>query len=294
MKNFDRTQEANLENPKKTFPFISDNSKIYIVPIYPDYHTDLFPDSILRNESPIDFIENKGIKINYTQFHNQFNLLNKMPSLKDNQKRKIIRTRHFIEYLVAGGETPYSEANRIKNNIYMNQDILLLKFNLFNFIKESVKSAQQSEQLERHSVKIVEQTAVNVEQEKAINETVLSNLLAENTKNLTTNVTALIEAYKDSSDRFKGIVNKAADLKASKIAFGFMMVLWVVGFLPEPMQSTAKKIIKGLQSLVSVRYYDSDLLTQFEKGISDITKSKKETENTPVEILQGCFINGIR
>ena len=84
----------------------------------------------------IDFIENKGLKINYTHFHNQFNLLNKMPSLKDNQKRKIIRTRHFIEYLVAGGETPYSEANRIKNNIYMNQDILLLKFNLFNnFLK---------------------------------------------------------------------------------------------------------------------------------------------------------------
>lgn len=59
VKNFDRTQEINIENPKKTFPFISNYSKIYIVPIYPDYHTDLFPDSILRNESPIDFIENK-------------------------------------------------------------------------------------------------------------------------------------------------------------------------------------------------------------------------------------------
>jgi hypothetical protein len=58
VKNFDRTQEANLENPKKTFPFISNKSKIFIVPIYPDYHTDLLPDSILRNESPIDFIEN--------------------------------------------------------------------------------------------------------------------------------------------------------------------------------------------------------------------------------------------
>jgi hypothetical protein len=27
------------------------------VPIYPDYHTELFPDSILRTESPNDFIE---------------------------------------------------------------------------------------------------------------------------------------------------------------------------------------------------------------------------------------------
>ncbi len=59
VKNFDRTQQINLLNPKKTFPFISQTSKIFIVPIYPDYHTDLFPDSILRNESPIDFIENK-------------------------------------------------------------------------------------------------------------------------------------------------------------------------------------------------------------------------------------------
>lgn len=59
IKNFDRTQIANLQNPKLTFPFISNSSKIYIVPIYPDYHTDLFPDSILRTESPMDFIENK-------------------------------------------------------------------------------------------------------------------------------------------------------------------------------------------------------------------------------------------
>ena len=59
VKNFDRKQQIDLLNPKKTFPFISETSKIFIVPIYPDYHTDLFPDSILRNESPIDFIENK-------------------------------------------------------------------------------------------------------------------------------------------------------------------------------------------------------------------------------------------
>jgi len=29
------------------------------VPIYPEYHTELFPDSILRTESPMDFIENE-------------------------------------------------------------------------------------------------------------------------------------------------------------------------------------------------------------------------------------------
>lgn len=58
-KNFDRTQKINLLAPKRSFPFTSQDSKVYIVPIYPAYHTDLFPDSILRNESPVDFIENK-------------------------------------------------------------------------------------------------------------------------------------------------------------------------------------------------------------------------------------------
>lgn len=59
VKNFDRAQEINLLQPKKTFPFISSKSKVYIVPIYPEYHTELFPDSILRTESPINFTENE-------------------------------------------------------------------------------------------------------------------------------------------------------------------------------------------------------------------------------------------
>ena len=59
VKNFGRAQEINLLQPKKTFPFISTESKVYIVPIYPEYHTELFPDSILRTESPINFTENE-------------------------------------------------------------------------------------------------------------------------------------------------------------------------------------------------------------------------------------------
>ena len=46
-------------NPKLTFPFISKNSNIYMIPIYPDYHTELLPDSILTTESPYDFVENQ-------------------------------------------------------------------------------------------------------------------------------------------------------------------------------------------------------------------------------------------
>lgn len=42
---------------KYTYPYISKNKDIYIVPIYPDYHTELLPDSILNTESPEEFIE---------------------------------------------------------------------------------------------------------------------------------------------------------------------------------------------------------------------------------------------
>lgn len=45
--------------PKKTYPFISLNRRIFVVPIYPEYHTDLLPDSILNNESPQDYVENE-------------------------------------------------------------------------------------------------------------------------------------------------------------------------------------------------------------------------------------------
>jgi hypothetical protein len=46
-----------FSNLKSTYPYISRKKKKYIVPIYPDYHTDLLPDSILNNESPADYIE---------------------------------------------------------------------------------------------------------------------------------------------------------------------------------------------------------------------------------------------
>ena len=49
----------NPDFPKTTYPFISTNQNIFLCPIYPDYHTELFPDSILTTESPIEFQENQ-------------------------------------------------------------------------------------------------------------------------------------------------------------------------------------------------------------------------------------------
>ena len=53
------TRIANRANPKLTYPFFSMAARILIVPIYPEYHTELFPDSILRTESPMNFVENE-------------------------------------------------------------------------------------------------------------------------------------------------------------------------------------------------------------------------------------------
>ena len=59
VREFDKEANIDLVNPKLTYPFISEDSDVFIVPIRPDYHTELFPDSILRTESPKDFIENE-------------------------------------------------------------------------------------------------------------------------------------------------------------------------------------------------------------------------------------------
>lgn len=56
LRNF--TKEIDLRNPLHYFPFASKlRSRIWFVAIYPEYHTELFPDSILNNEKPIEFIE---------------------------------------------------------------------------------------------------------------------------------------------------------------------------------------------------------------------------------------------
>lgn len=49
-----------LENPRHYYPFVSlTGNQKFIVPIYPKYHTELFPDSYLSNESPKNFVENQ-------------------------------------------------------------------------------------------------------------------------------------------------------------------------------------------------------------------------------------------
>ncbi|MCV9386861.1 PIN domain-containing protein [Reichenbachiella ulvae] len=48
-----------LENPRASFPYLKRNARVFLNPIWPSYHTELFPDSILNNESPHDYVENE-------------------------------------------------------------------------------------------------------------------------------------------------------------------------------------------------------------------------------------------
>ena len=53
----DMSPVFNLGNPKLSFPYFSRSSRAFIVPIYPDYHTELLPDSILKTEKVGDFTD---------------------------------------------------------------------------------------------------------------------------------------------------------------------------------------------------------------------------------------------
>ncbi|MBP8824424.1 MAG: hypothetical protein KBH07_12350 [Flavobacteriales bacterium] len=55
----DFSRQANKDEPRSTFPFLPRDTNVYFASIYPEYHTELFPDSILRTESPLDYVENE-------------------------------------------------------------------------------------------------------------------------------------------------------------------------------------------------------------------------------------------
>ena len=58
----DFSGNVSLSTPKSTYPFMSQKARKFIVSIYPGYHTNLFPDSILRTESPMDFVEQEPFR----------------------------------------------------------------------------------------------------------------------------------------------------------------------------------------------------------------------------------------
>ncbi|RYJ40021.1 hypothetical protein NU08_0777 [Flavobacterium anhuiense] len=59
IRSFERETPVNLENPKLTFPFLSRKTDKYIIKIEPQYHTELFPDSINTREDIKKYTENE-------------------------------------------------------------------------------------------------------------------------------------------------------------------------------------------------------------------------------------------
>lgn len=51
--------QVDTSDPRHTFPFVAASARKFVVPIYPTYHTELLPDSILKTESPADFVESR-------------------------------------------------------------------------------------------------------------------------------------------------------------------------------------------------------------------------------------------
>lgn len=56
------TKQIDRTYPQISFPFISRSSRAFIVPIYPQYHTQLLPDSILKTESPNQYVDNEPFR----------------------------------------------------------------------------------------------------------------------------------------------------------------------------------------------------------------------------------------
>ncbi|MBF9251864.1 hypothetical protein I2I11_01010 [Pontibacter sp. 172403-2] len=56
---FSKSLSVNIESPKLTFPFFSRETDKYIIRIEPQYHTELFPDSINTREDKTKYIENE-------------------------------------------------------------------------------------------------------------------------------------------------------------------------------------------------------------------------------------------
>ncbi|AMP97877.1 hypothetical protein AY601_0938 [Pedobacter cryoconitis] len=55
----DFTPRFDLQDLKGTYPYLGLKNNIFLLPIYPEYHTELMPDSILHTESKSNFIDNE-------------------------------------------------------------------------------------------------------------------------------------------------------------------------------------------------------------------------------------------
>lgn len=61
---------------KENFPLLNLSTSKFIHPIYPEYHTDLFPDSILKTENEENYLDNKAHRYSLEKIYIQWMPLN--------------------------------------------------------------------------------------------------------------------------------------------------------------------------------------------------------------------------
>lgn len=106
-------------NPKFTFPHISLKSDVFMVSIYPKYHTNLFPDSILRTESPEEFVENEP-------YRNALSKVYVSRSIKRNLKRGDVIIFYRTGGIFQGVITTIGIVESIITNIKDEQEFINL------------------------------------------------------------------------------------------------------------------------------------------------------------------------
>jgi len=112
-------RSANRRDPKVTYPFFSTAGNIFLVPIRPEYHTELLPDSILRTESPMDYVENEPHRNAISKVYISHSIER---NLKSGDVIIFYRTGGLYKSVV----TTIGVAEKVINNIITEQDFIRL------------------------------------------------------------------------------------------------------------------------------------------------------------------------
>lgn len=129
-------------NPINFYPFIDKKNDIYLVPIHPEYHTKLLPDSILNNENPSNFSGNES-------FSNSVKKVYISHSYERNMKkgdilifyrtggyhRSVITTIGIIEEIIININSERDFINFCKNRSVFSEQELIINWNKYKDYK---------------------------------------------------------------------------------------------------------------------------------------------------------------